>query len=37
MLEVSNVITKYMSITEVVEKYPETADIFQNYGMHCFG
>ena len=33
----SNVITKYMSITDVVEKYPETAEIFQNYGMHCFG
>lgn len=30
-------ITKYMSITEVVDKYPETAEVFMNYGMHCFG
>lgn len=26
-----------MSITEVVERYPETAEIFMNAGMHCFG
>lgn len=30
-------ITKDMSITEVVEKYPQTVEVFQRYGMHCFG
>jgi hybrid cluster-associated redox disulfide protein len=26
-----------MSITEVVEKYPESAEVFIRHGMHCFG
>lgn len=30
-------ITKDWSITDIVEKYPETAEILMNYGMHCFG
>jgi hydrid cluster protein-associated redox disulfide domain len=30
-------ITKDMSITDVVDKYPETAEVFQEFGMHCFG
>lgn len=30
-------ITKEMSITDIVEKYPQTVDTFQRYGMHCFG
>jgi Domain of unknown function (DUF1858). len=30
-------ITRNMSITDVVEKYPKTADVFVSYGMHCFG
>ena len=30
-------ITKDMSIIDIVNKYPETVDIFQAYGMHCFG
>ena len=30
-------ITKDMSITDIVNKYPETVDVFQAYGMHCFG
>ena len=30
-------ITKGMSITDIVNKYPETVDVFQAYGMHCFG
>jgi len=34
---VKKLITKDMSITEVVERYPETAEIFMNAGMHCFG
>jgi len=30
-------ITKEWSITDVVEKHPESVDVFLNYGMHCFG
>ena len=30
-------ITKEMSITEIVEKYPDTAEIFFKHGMHCLG
>ncbi len=30
-------ITKDMSIIDIVNKYPETVDVFQAYGMHCFG
>ena len=30
-------ITKKMSIMEVVEKYPQTVDVFRNYGMGCLG
>ncbi len=30
-------ITKEMSITEVVEKYPQTVEIFGSYGMGCIG
>lgn len=30
-------IHKEMNITEVVDKYPETVEVFQRYGMHCFG
>ena len=30
-------ITKEMSINEVVEIYPQTVEIFRNYGMGCFG
>lgn len=26
-----------MSITDVVEKHPETVEVFLKYGMHCFG
>lgn len=25
------------NITEVVQKHPETVEVFQKYGMHCFG
>ena len=31
------VITKDMSIIEVVQKYPKTVEVFRNYGMGCFG
>jgi hypothetical protein len=30
-------ISKDMSLTEIVENYPETAEILEGYGMHCFG
>lgn len=30
-------ITKNMSITEVVEKYNQTIEVFIKHGMHCFG
>lgn len=30
-------ITREMSITDIVDKYPQTVPVFQNYGMHCFG
>lgn len=30
-------ITKDMSITEIVNMYPQTVEVFQRYGMHCFG
>ncbi len=30
-------ITKDMNIVEVVNKFPETIEVFQSFGMHCFG
>ena len=30
-------ITKDMSIMEVVQKYPDTVDVFVNAGMGCLG
>ncbi|WP_425804659.1 DUF1858 domain-containing protein [Desulfitobacterium sp. Sab5] len=30
-------ITGKESITDVVNKYPQTVDIFLKHGMHCFG
>ncbi len=24
-------------ITDVVEKYPQSVEVFEKYGMHCFG
>ena len=30
-------ITGTETITEVVDKYPQTVEVFQKYGMHCFG
>ncbi|HBM80277.1 MAG: DUF1858 domain-containing protein [Clostridiales bacterium] len=30
-------ITKEMSITEIIEKHPETEEIFYKYGMYCLG
>lgn len=28
-------ITKDMTIAQVLRAYPQTADVFRNYGMHC--
>lgn len=30
-------ITKDMSIIEIVQKYPETVDVFRSHGMGCLG
>ena len=30
-------ITGKMSINDVIEKYPETVDIFMKYGLSCVG
>lgn len=30
-------ITKDMSIIEVVQKFPQTAEVFQKHGMGCLG
>ncbi len=30
-------ITKKMTFSEVLEKYPETSEIFMDEGMHCIG
>ena len=30
-------IDKKMSFAEVLNKYPEAAEVFMNEGMHCFG
>ena len=30
-------ITKDMSIVEVVQKYPDTAEVFMKFGMACLG
>jgi len=30
-------ITKQMTFGEVLNKYPNTVEVFFKYGMHCFG
>lgn len=30
-------ITKDMSIVEVVQQYPQTVEVFRNFGMGCLG
>jgi len=30
-------ITKHMFLADVVQTYPETAEIFLQFGLHCFG
>lgn len=36
-MEKSQKITKEMTITEVLEKYPKTFVAFMDYGLHCAG
>ena len=26
-----------MSLADIVQKYPETAEVFQKHGLHCLG
>lgn len=30
-------ITKHMMLADVVQRYPQTAEVFMWYGLHCFG
>lgn len=30
-------IDKNWSITDIVERFPDTVEVFYKYGMHCFG
>lgn len=30
-------ITKDMTIAEILQKYPNTVPVFQEFGMHCLG
>jgi hybrid cluster-associated redox disulfide protein len=30
-------ITKHMFLADVVQTYPDAADVFLRYGLHCFG
>jgi len=32
-----SVVTKQILISEVIKKYPQTAQIFLEYGLHCIG
>lgn len=36
-IEGKQLITKDMPISEVVQKYPETAEVMFRHGMHCIG
>jgi hybrid cluster-associated redox disulfide protein len=35
--EVFILITKDMTITDIVSEYPQTVPVFQEFGMGCFG
>jgi len=30
-------VTKEMNILEIVQKYPQSVEVFQNYGLGCIG
>jgi len=34
---ITDMITKTMTLGEIVTKYPESADILMKYGLHCIG
>lgn len=36
-MEKNQKITKEMTISEAVKKYPKTAFVFMDYGLHCIG
>lgn len=33
----SDVITPETKLTEVIQKYPETLEVFHKYNLHCLG
>jgi iron-sulfur cluster assembly accessory protein len=37
MEEARQVVTKDMTVSEIIEKHPVAADIMQSYGLSCFG
>jgi len=37
MAETKQKITKDMTIADVVQKYPQTAEVMLSYGLHCVG
>ncbi|MBI4733777.1 MAG: DUF1858 domain-containing protein [Rubrobacteridae bacterium] len=37
MAESGNLITKEMTISECVEQFPETVEVFVRFGLACFG
>lgn len=37
MRQTKSKITKEMSFSEVLQKWPQTAEVFMGYGMHCLG
>ena len=36
-VQAQQIITKDSNLGEVIFKYPETAEIFTDYGLHCVG
>lgn len=37
MKQKASAITKEMTISEAVKKYPKTTFVFMDYGLHCIG
>ena len=35
--KISGKVTKNMSIASVIKKYPQTIEVFFEYGLHCVG
>lgn len=36
-IQTSQPVTKYMALGECLEKFPETMEVFAEYGLHCIG